>query len=44
MEENIQATVRVELLESGVLNGNLNAPVLTVAAGSHMRGVISLSL
>jgi cytoskeletal protein CcmA (bactofilin family) len=35
---NIQATTRVELLESGVINGDVKAAVLTVAAGSRMRG------
>jgi cytoskeletal protein CcmA (bactofilin family) len=35
---NIQATSRVELLESGVINGDVKAAVLTVAAGSRMRG------
>ena len=29
---------RVELLETGVINGDLKAAVLTVAAGSRMRG------
>jgi cytoskeletal protein CcmA (bactofilin family) len=35
---NIHATARVELLESGVINGDVKAAVLTVAAGSRMRG------
>lgn len=35
---NVQATSRVELLESGTLIGDLKAPSLTVAAGSRMRG------
>jgi cytoskeletal protein CcmA (bactofilin family) len=35
---NIHATSRVELLESGVINGDVKAAVLTVAAGSRMRG------
>lgn len=35
---NIEAAVRVELLESGVINGDLKAGSLTVAAGSRMRG------
>ena len=29
---------RVELLETGVINGDVKAAVLTVAAGSRMRG------
>jgi len=35
---NIQATSRVELLETGAINGDVKAAVLTVAAGSRMRG------
>jgi cytoskeletal protein CcmA (bactofilin family) len=35
---NITATARVELLETGVINGDVKAAVLTVAAGSRMRG------
>ncbi len=38
LEGNIDGASRVELLQSGVLNGNLNAGSLTVAAGSRMRG------
>jgi cytoskeletal protein CcmA (bactofilin family) len=38
LEGNIDAASRVELLDTGVLNGNLNAGSLTVAAGSRMRG------
>lgn len=38
LEGNIDAANKVELLQSGVLNGNLNAGSLTVAAGSRMRG------
>jgi len=38
VEGNITATARVELLETGVINGDLKAAVLTVAAGSRMRG------
>lgn len=38
LEGNIDQASRVELLQSGVLNGNLNAGSLTVAAGSRMRG------
>jgi cytoskeletal protein CcmA (bactofilin family) len=35
---NIEAASRVELLQSGVLNGDLKAGSLTVSAGSRMRG------
>jgi len=35
---NVQASSRVELLETGVINGDVKAAVLTVAAGSRMRG------
>ena len=35
---NIEAASRVELLQTGVLNGDLKAGSLTVAAGSKMRG------
>jgi cytoskeletal protein CcmA (bactofilin family) len=35
---NISANQRVELLETGVINGDVKAAVLTVAAGSRMRG------
>lgn len=35
---NIQATTRVELLETGAISGDVKAAVLTVAAGSRMRG------
>jgi cytoskeletal protein CcmA (bactofilin family) len=38
LEGNIDAASRVELLDSGVLNGDLKAGSLTVAAGSRMRG------
>ena len=38
LEGNIDAAARVELLESGILNGDLKAGSLTVAAGSRMRG------
>ena len=38
LEGNIDAASRVELLETGVLNGDLKAGSLTVAAGSRMRG------
>jgi cytoskeletal protein CcmA (bactofilin family) len=35
---NVVASARVELLETGVINGDVKAAVLTVAAGSRMRG------
>jgi cytoskeletal protein CcmA (bactofilin family) len=35
---NIHASSRVELLETGVINGDVKAAVLTVAAGARMRG------
>jgi len=38
VEGNINASARVELLETGVINGDVKAAVLTVAAGSRMRG------
>jgi cytoskeletal protein CcmA (bactofilin family) len=38
LEGNIDAASRVELLQTGVLNGDLKAGSLTVAAGSRMRG------
>ncbi|MEO7084086.1 MAG: polymer-forming cytoskeletal protein [Gemmatimonadaceae bacterium] len=38
IEGNIDGATRVELQESGVLNGDLKAGTLTVAAGSRMRG------
>lgn len=38
LEGNIDAASRVELLQSGVLNGDLKAGSLIVAAGSRMRG------
>jgi cytoskeletal protein CcmA (bactofilin family) len=38
VEGNIESAQRVELLETGVLNGDLKAGTLTVAAGSRMRG------
>ena len=40
LEGNIEGAARVELLESGVLNGDLKAGSLTVAAGSRMRGQV----
>lgn len=38
LEGNIDAASNVELLQTGVLNGDLKAGSLTVAAGSRMRG------
>lgn len=40
LEGNIDGATRVELLETGVLNGDLKAGSLTVAAGSRMRGQV----
>lgn len=38
VQGNVEATSRVELLESGILIGDLKARSMTVAAGSFMRG------
>lgn len=38
VEGNIESASRVELLATGILNGDLKAGTLTVAAGSRMRG------
>ena len=38
LDGNIDAASHVELLQTGVLNGELKAGSLTVAAGSRMRG------
>jgi cytoskeletal protein CcmA (bactofilin family) len=38
LEGNIDAASSVELLKTGVLNGDLKTGTLTVAAGSRMRG------
>ncbi len=38
LEGNIADATRVELLQTGILNGDLKAGSLTVAAGSRMRG------
>jgi cytoskeletal protein CcmA (bactofilin family) len=35
---NIDATAKIDLLETGVINGDVKAGTLTVAAGSRMRG------
>jgi cytoskeletal protein CcmA (bactofilin family) len=40
LEGNIEGADRVELLETGVLTGDLSADSLTVAAGSRMRGKV----
>jgi cytoskeletal protein CcmA (bactofilin family) len=37
---NIENAKRVELLESGVINGDVKAGSLTVSAGSRMRGQV----
>ena len=37
---NIENARRVELLETGVINGDVKAGALTVAAGSRMRGQV----
>ncbi len=39
---NIYATALVELSESGVLNGDLKASLLTVATGSRIRGKVEI--
>jgi cytoskeletal protein CcmA (bactofilin family) len=38
LEGNIEGALRVELLEGGVLVGDVKAGALTVAAGSRLRG------
>jgi cytoskeletal protein CcmA (bactofilin family) len=38
LEGNVDAATRVELQQTGVLNGDVKAGSLTVAAGSRMRG------
>lgn len=38
LDGNVDAGSRVELLSTGILNGDLKAGSLTVAAGSRMRG------
>jgi cytoskeletal protein CcmA (bactofilin family) len=38
LDGNIESATRVDLLETGVLIGDLKAGALTVAAGSRMRG------
>ena len=41
LEGNIEGASRVELLATGVLNGDLKAGSLTVASGSRMRGNVT---
>jgi cytoskeletal protein CcmA (bactofilin family) len=41
LEGNIDGASRVELLASGILNGDLKAGSLTVAGGSRMRGNVA---
>lgn len=41
LEGNVDAASRVELLETGVLNGDLRAGSLIVSAGSRMRGQVA---
>jgi cytoskeletal protein CcmA (bactofilin family) len=38
VEGNIESAASVELMSTGVLNGDLKAGTLTVASGSRMRG------
>ncbi|MEZ4455696.1 MAG: polymer-forming cytoskeletal protein [Gemmatimonadales bacterium] len=40
LEGNVESATKVELLATGVLNGDLKAGSLTVAAGSRMRGQV----
>lgn len=40
IDGNIDGASRVELLATGILNGDLSADSLTVAAGSRMRGKV----
>lgn len=41
LEGNIDAASHVELLETGVLNGDLRAGTFVVASGSRMRGQVA---
>lgn len=41
LQGNIEAAVRVELLETGIVEGDVKAGSLTVAAGSRMRGQVA---
>jgi len=38
LEGNIESAQRVELQQTGVINGDVNAGTLTVSAGARMRG------
>jgi cytoskeletal protein CcmA (bactofilin family) len=40
LQGNIEGAARVELLETGVLSGDVKAGSLTVSAGSRMRGQV----
>jgi cytoskeletal protein CcmA (bactofilin family) len=40
LQGNIEAASRVELLETGIVAGDVKAPSLIVAAGSRMRGQV----
>lgn len=40
LEGNVEKASRVELLETGVVNGDVKAESVTVAAGSRMRGQV----
>lgn len=40
LEGNIDGATRVELIETGILNGDVKAGSLIVAAGSRMRGQV----
>jgi cytoskeletal protein CcmA (bactofilin family) len=40
LQGNIEGAIKVELLETGVLVGDVKASSLTVAAGSRMRGQV----
>jgi cytoskeletal protein CcmA (bactofilin family) len=42
LDGNVVSASRVELLATGVVNGDLKAGALTVAAGSRMRGQIEV--
>lgn len=41
LQGNIEAASRVELLETGIVEGDVKAGSLTVAAGSRMRGQVA---
>lgn len=40
LQGNIESAKRVEILDTGILDGNLKAESITVAAGSKMRGQV----